>query len=266
MNIDIGFWLLLFLIICLIVWVVDRILKIRKSDKHPWKKQVEFAISLIPVFFVVLVVRSFVVEPFNIPSGSMIPTLKVGDFIAVEKFAYGLHLPVTNTEVISTGEPKRGDIMVFRFPKDHETHFIKRVIGVPGDTVSMKQGRLYLNGKKVPHTPLRHWVENGIYHLIAVENLDGHKHLIQRRFPINPYTGKPMRHYRELDGTWVVPPHHYFMMGDNRDNSNDSRYWGFVPESLVEGRAFLIWMHMEDDFPWIGFSRVGKLDKKENMK
>jgi signal peptidase I len=264
MNIDVGFWLSLALLICILVWIVDRILKIRKQEKHALKGTVEFVISLLPVFLVVLVIRSFVVEPFNIPSGSMIPTLQVGDFIVVDKFSYGLRLPVIEYKFLGTGEPKRGDVMVFRFPRDPSVHFIKRVIGLPGDTVAMREGHLWLNGKEVPQVQLRHWVENGMFHLLEVENLDGRKHLVQRLAPLNPYTGKP--EWRYQDGEWTVPEGHYFVMGDNRDNSNDSRFWGTVPERLVEGRAFMIWLHLDSSFPWVDFSRDGRLDKAENLQ
>lgn len=264
MNIDVGFWLSLALLICVLVWFVDKLFKIRKQDTHWLKSSFDFVISLLPVFFAVLVIRSFIVEPFSIPSGSMIPTLKVHDYIAVNKFAYGLRLPVTGYEFLKTGEPKRGDVMVFRYPRNTDIHFIKRVVGVPGDTVSMRAGRLWLNGKEVPHKPIKHWVKNGYYHLLEVENLSGHKHLIQRRAPINPYTGKPEWHPR--DGTWTVPAGHYFMMGDNRDNSDDSRFWGTVPEKLITGQAFFIWMHLDSDFPWVDFSRDGSLDKAEYLQ
>jgi signal peptidase I len=265
MNIDVGFWLTLALLVCVLTWVADRIWKFRQREESSQvKKSAEFVISLLPVFLVVLVIRSFIAEPFNIPSGSMIPTLKINDFIVVNKFSYGLRLPVVNTKFLDTGEPKHGDVMVFRFPRDPSIHFIKRVIGLPGDSVAMHEGHLYLNGQAVPQTKLRDWVEGGVYHELLVENLDGRKHLVQRLAPINPYTGKP--EWRHQDGEWTVPPGHYFMMGDNRDDSNDSRFWGTVPENLVEGRAFLIWMHLDSDFPWVDFSRDGRLDKEENFK
>lgn len=260
MNIDVAFWLTLLLLICVITWVVDRIWKIRQQPAHILKGGTEFIISLMPVFFVVLVIRSFMVEPFSIPSGSMIPTLQVHDFIVVSKPSYGLRLPVTNTKIIATGEPKHGDVMVFRYPENTAVHFIKRVVGLPGDTVAMRDGQLWLNNKKVPAEVISHRVEGGIYHQTELENLDGKKHLIQRQTVLNPYTGEPDWHYR--DGEWEVPEGHYFVMGDNRDNSNDSRFWGTVPESLVEGRAFMVWMHLDADFPWVNFSRNGALDKE----
>ncbi len=261
MNIDVGMWLSLALLVCVIFWFIDRLLKIRKREEPSViKSVVEFVISLLPVFFIVLFIRSFVVEPFTIPSGSMIPTLKVHDFVVVNKFSYGLRTPVFNYEFWETGEPERGDVMVFLYPRNPDIHFIKRVIGLPGDTIAMRKGRLYLNGKEVPHRELRHWVEGGTYYKLLVENLDGHKHLILRQTRINPYSGQPDWRYR--DGVWEVPPGHYFVMGDNRDRSNDSRFWGTVPERLITGQAVAIWMHLDDSFPWIDFSRNGSLDKK----
>lgn len=261
MNIDVGFWLTLLLFVCVLVWLLDRAFKIRKKETHPLKGSVEFVISLLPVFFIVLVVRSFMVEPFTIPSGSMIPTLEVHDFIAVEKYAYGLKLPVTGTKVMGVGEPKRGDVMVFRYPDDTNVHFIKRVIGLPGDHIKMQGGALFINGKQVEQAALRTWVEAGLHYETRRENLDGRWHTIQHVAALNPFTGVPDWHH--FEGEWTVPDQAYFVLGDNRDRSNDSRYWGMVPEKLVEGRAFVIWMHLDGDFPWINFSRNGKLDKTE---
>lgn len=281
MNIDVGFWLTLALLVCLLAWVADKLFKLRqpktkaqpdvkqqaapaKSIDTPVGKTVEFLVSLVPVLFIVLVVRSFVVEPFNIPSGSMIPTLAINDFVAVSKFSYGLRTPVGEYKFFDTGKPRHGDVMVFRFPQDPSVHFIKRVVGLPGDRVAMRAGELWLNGKKVPVEVKREWTEGGLHHVVAVENLAGKRHLIQRMAPINPYTGSP--EWRHQDGEWVIPAGSYFVMGDNRDNSNDSRFWGTVPEKLVEGRAFAIWLHLDSAFPWVDFSRDGRLDKKENME
>lgn len=261
MNIDVGFWLSLLLLVCVLTWGFDKLVGIRKKDTHPLKSSVEFVISLLPVFFVVLVVRSFIIEPFTIPSGSMIPTLQVHDFIAVEKYAYGLKLPVTNTKIASVGEPKRGDVMVFRYPNDTNTHFIKRVIGLPGDHIKMHKGKLLINGNEVEQTVTHSRVEAGVYYETLVENLEGRLHTIQQVAPLNPFTGQPDRHY--FEGEWTVPDKEYFVLGDNRDRSNDSRYWGMVPEKLVEGRAFVIWLHLNSEFPWVSFSRNGKLDKTE---
>jgi signal peptidase I len=224
---------------------------IERMGKEPLL--VEYGKSFFPVLLVVLVLRSFLVEPFQIPSGSMKPTLEVCDFILVNKFAYGIRLPVIDTKVIPVGDPERGDVMVFRYPNDPRINYIKRVVGLPGDRVSYVDKELFVNGDKVPTSlvevklddelpaghPMQHIAEvrvleeqlGEVEHLIRVERL-------ARKQPSQE---------------WLVPPGHYFMMGDNRDNSNDSRYWnapdmprelwGMVPDNYIVGKAFAIWMH-----------------------
>lgn len=203
---------------------------------------VELSRSFFPVLAIVLVLRSFLVEPFQIPSGSMLPTLQVGDFILVNKFAYGLRLPVLRTKIVPIGEPERGDVMVFKYPKDGETNYIKRVIGLPGDKISYHDKTLAINGKVIESD----FVANLPPVELREENLEGVHHNILLNHTRRGLDG---------EGDWVVPQGHYFMMGDNRDNSNDSRYWGFVPEDLVVGKAFAIWMHLESWIP--SFDRVG---------
>ncbi len=210
---------------------------------------VEYARSFFPVLLLILLFRSFVAEPFKIPSGSMMPTLLVGDFILVNKFAYGLRLPVLNTKILALGEPKRGDVFVFRYPKNPKEDYIKRVIGLPGDEISYHDKTLFVNGKEISETNLGAYTgapEPGRRMDDAVvkqENLDGVEHRIMQ-FP-QVWVGH--------DGTWTIPPGHYFAMGDNRDNSADSRFWGFVPEANLVGRAFLVWMNFSD------LSRVGSV-------
>ncbi|MDX1795462.1 MAG: signal peptidase I [Hydrogenovibrio sp.] len=212
---------------------------------------VEYSRSLFPVFLVVLVLRSFVVEPFRIPSGSMYPTLEIGDFIVVNKFAYGIKLPVTQTKVFSVGEPKRGDVVVFKYPKDPDVDYIKRVIGLPGDEISYIGRTVFINGEPLKQSYLGKYKAHG-----AGLNMDGTSE-VQETMP----SGK--KHLILLDKdkfsqdmmTVKVPPGHYFMMGDNRDYSNDSRFWGFVPEKNIKGKAFGIWMSWDDG---IHFNRIGK--------
>lgn len=212
---------------------------------------VEYSRSLFPVILIVLVLRSFLVEPFRIPSGSMMPTLLVGDFILVNKFAYGVRLPVINTKIINIAEPKRGDVVVFRYPKDPSTDYIKRVIGLPGDTITYSNKQLYINGKAidVKDEDVYQGVGSGVGMSgarLELENLDGVKHniLIDKHRP-------------SMNNEYVVPAGHYFVMGDNRDNSNDSRYWGTVPEQNLVGRAFMIWMNWDSANGGISWDRIG---------
>ncbi|MFV3330386.1 signal peptidase I [Pseudomonas sp. NY15437] len=232
---------------------------LEKLNKEP--VLVEYGKSFFPVLFIVLVLRSFLVEPFQIPSGSMKPTLEVGDFILVNKFAYGIRLPVLDTKVIPIGDPQRGDVMVFRYPSDPNINYIKRVIGVPGDTIRYTSDkRLYINDQAVAESLVGE--EPGTLGSVTLyqEKLGAVEHMIRKemtRFRIEP--GKQ----------WKVPAGHYFMMGDNRDNSNDSRYWndpkipkdllGMVPDRNIVGKAFAVWMSWPDpkmrNLP--NFSRVG---------
>ncbi|RKR06319.1 signal peptidase I [Kushneria sinocarnis] len=208
-----------------------------RAQRDPW--YVDYARSFFPVLLVVLLLRSFLIEPFQIPSGSMRPTLKVGDFIVVNKFAYGLRLPVVHTRILDVGEPQRGDIMVFRFPQEPDVDFIKRVIGVPGDHIRYENKQLYVNGKPVPKELLDDAPAANPEEDLLLEHLFGRDHRIYN----NPNDPGPQM--REI----TVPPGHYFMMGDNRDHSNDSRYWGFVPENNIVGKAFAVWMHWKGGLP-----------------
>lgn len=219
---------------------------LEKLNKEPLL--VEYGKSFFPVLFIVLVLRSFLVEPFQIPSGSMKPTLEVGDFILVNKFAYGIRLPVLDTKVIPIGDPQRGDVMVFRYPSEPNINYIKRVVGLPGDTVRYtKEKRLYVNGELVAEKLVGE--EPGTLGSVTLyqEKLGQAEHLIR----------KEMSRYRiEPDRQWTIPAGHYFMMGDNRDNSNDSRYWndpkipkdllGMVPDRNIVGKAFAVWMSWPD--------------------
>lgn len=210
---------------------------------------VEYSKSFFPVLFIVLILRSFLYEPFQIPSGSMLPTLQIGDFILVNKYHYGLRLPVVGTKVLSINDPKRGDVMVFKFPENHKINYIKRVIGVPGDRIRYQNKQLYINGELMSQELLAQLPPGSPRVQLLREQLGEVNHSIY----------KNMAPGFEVD-EWVVPPGHYFMMGDNRDNSNDSRYWGFVPDQLVVGRAVLVWMHWDKFWSLPSFAHVGSID------
>lgn len=222
---------------------------------------VEYGKSFFPVLAIVLVLRSFLLEPFQIPSGSMKPTLEIGDFILVNKFAYGIRLPVIDTKVIEVGDPQRGDVMVFRYPSDPNINYIKRVVGLPGDRISYSlDKRLTVNGQLIAEQLIGE--EPGSLGSAALykEKLGDIEHQIRKEL---------RRNLRVPGDEWVVPQGYYFMMGDNRDNSNDSRYWndknipkellGMVPDRNIVGKAFAVWLSWPDpklrSLP--NFSRVG---------
>ncbi len=217
---------------------------------------VEYAKSFFPVLAIVLVLRSFIVEPFQIPSESMVPTLEIGDFILVNKFTYGIRLPVVRTKVIPINDPKRGDVMVF-FPPHETRYFIKRVIGLPGDIIENRNNQLTINGVKVPQehqgedAKFRPADSCGYVDHLYTETIDGVEHAM-RKCEASQYIGQG-------DGRWEVPEGHYFMMGDNRNNSSDSRVWGPVPEERIVGKAFAIWMHWENFFSLPSFGRAGSI-------
>ncbi|GHD12560.1 signal peptidase I [Halioglobus japonicus] len=210
---------------------------------------VEYARSFFPVLFVVFVLRSFLVEPFQIPSSSMVPTLQVGDYILVNKFTYGIRLPVTRTKVADLNEPERGDVMVFFPPHMNDTYYIKRVVGLPGDTVSYRNKRLFVNGEQVSREEVAIIPGPNVRQRVGLETLGEARHLMQVD------EGRMPR-----DFTVLVRPGHYFMMGDNRDNSSDSRVWGQVPEKDIVGKAFAIWMHWDSFLSIPSFSRVGLIE------
>jgi len=213
---------------------------------------VELSRALFPIILAVLILRSFLVEPFRIPSGSMMPTLLVGDFILVNKYAYGLRLPVLNTKILDIGHPQRGDVIVFRFPKEPTIDYIKRVIGVPGDTIRYHNKQLYVNGKAIAAERQGTYMgtcagvtSSGNTHLI--EDLDGVKHSILLDFSEEP----------RFETERVIKEGEYFVMGDNRDNSNDSRRWGTVPEENLVGKAFMVWMNADFENNCWGWNRIG---------
>ena len=201
---------------------------------------VEYARSFFPVFLAVFLIRSFVIEPFRIPSGSMMPTLLIGDFIAVNKYSYGIRLPITNRKVFDIGQPRRGDVVVFRYPVDGETIFIKRIVGLPGDSVRYgRDKKLRVNGAEVERSVAETYEGLGSgSHMTGAQRrfevLDERTHSILYR------PGQPT-----VEGEWQVPEGQYFVLGDNRDKSHDSRFWGFVPEENLIGPASIIWMNWD---------------------
>lgn len=221
----------------------------RLADSAREPLLVEYAKSFFPVLLVVFVLRSFLVEPFQIPSSSMVPTLQVGDYILVNKYTYGIRLPVVRTKVLALNEPQRGDVMVFFPPHMNDTYFIKRVVGLPGDTVTYRNKRIYVNGREVPVDELAVLPEGASRFMLGLEALGDSSHLMQVD------QGRPAR-----DFSVVVKPGHYFMMGDNRDNSSDSRVWGQVPEKDIVGKAFAVWMHWDSLLSLPSFSRVGLIE------
>ena len=251
-----ALFLLILLVVSGLVWLLDLLVlrKRRKADaKQPW--WVEYSISFFPVILIVFLLRSFLVEPFKIPSSSMVPTLLVGDFIVVNKFTYGIRLPVINKKIVQLGQPARGDVMVFRYPEDPSLDYIKRVVALPGDRIEYRNKRLSINGKPVPLKQLEDYLSkermqfsrryhetlNGVGHEILLEDDAPAFVTPSRAFP---FAGNCTYNMSGLACT--VPPGHYFVMGDNRDNSSDSRVWGFVPDENIVGRAFFIWLNLNE--------------------
>ncbi len=284
-----------------VLWLLDKfVFKQRQTQgrgKESWP--VRWAYDFFPVLAVVLIVRSFLLEPFNIPSSSMVPTLYTGDFIAVNKYAYGVRLPLTYNKVIDTGSPEHGDVMVFRYPQNPKIYYIKRVIGLPGDNVSYNNGqlsindvpiateatgftadaeltaRLYLEGQQVgpnayltKEQALKRSQEEEFYAQYFEETQGEHKHLVRYLPGANSSQAGPFLQQQAPEvitskGTqWriTVPEGQYFVMGDNRDSSADGRFWGFVPDENLAGKAVYIWMHKPPGITLPTFARNGSID------
>ena len=253
MDTDFEFWLTLAVLVTGALTLLDRVWLQKSRGNKTRPTLIEYARSFFPVLLAVLVLRSFLFEPFRIPSSSMRPTLVVGDFILVNKFTWGLRLPVTHHKILPLGLPERGDVMVFRFPQDPGVDFIKRVVGLPGDEIEYRNRVLYVNGKEMAQAPLgEHLWRNAECETIRSDRLredlgDGRSHEI---------LVIPQR--ESLEGRTVVPAGQYFVLGDNRDNSRDSRYWGFVPEQNIVGKAVAVWMSAEFKCGGgIDFGRIG---------
>ena len=263
MNLDFTLILTVLTFTGAIIWLIDSAL-FRRSRQQRAAQQgneeisdpvlVDWARSLVPVLLIVLVFRSFLFEPFKIPSGSMIPSLLIGDFIVVNKFSYGLRWPVLNKKFIAIGEPERGDVVVFRKPGDEGVNYIKRVIGKPGDSVVYRDKKLFVNGTAMESSFATRYTaaqtkcgrpRSG--EQLFREQLDGRNH---------PILLRPDYNNRRAE-SWTVPAGQYFVMGDNRDNSNDSRMWGFVPATHLVGKAVRIWLNFDYEHACADWGRVG---------
>lgn len=267
MNIDFSAVLVVLTLISGLIWLFGMLFFVDKNKKDEngeliLPAVVDFARSFFPIFFIVLILRSFIVEPFKIPSNSMMPTLLTGDFILVNKYDYGIRLPVLNIKIIENTTPERGDVIVFRYPKDPSIPFIKRVVGLPGDEFLYQDKILYINGEPIEQ------LEMGVYAAVgsgkimdgatlSTELLNNAEYEILRM----PYRGIQ----RSLPyGRGIVPEGKYFVLGDNRDNSKDSRYWGFVPDENLMGRAFMIWMNWDwkNEAGVVDWKRIGTMINK----
>lgn len=250
--------------VCAVVMLVCRFVfpGLAKRDPEPW--YLDYARSFFPVLLLVFLLRGFVAEPFRIPSGSMYPTLEVGDFILVNKYAYGLRLPILQTKVIDTGKPKRGDIVVFKYPRDPSQNYIKRLVGLPGDKIDYIDNTVFVNGQKIEQG------SNGDYDYVDGKGNRRSALRFEQAIPTGEDGVSESAKFSTLlshnggrgrNQSWKVPEGHYFMMGDNRDNSADSRVWGFLPDKNIVGKAFFVWMSWGDEDKeeggGIDFDRIG---------
>lgn len=265
MDIDLPLILMIAVALTGVIWLLDiAVFSRKRAEEAAEPAVIEYSKSFFPVLFLVFFLRSFLVEPFQIPSGSMIPTLQIGDYIAVNKFAYGVRMPVFRTKLFNVSEPERGDVVVF-FPPNEERYFIKRLVGLPGDKIQIVNHELIINGEKQVYTELtaeelalvpggdevKMCSYRGDTYQVVKETLGEAMHNIQK-------CSLPSR--LSANGSWTVPQGHYFMMGDNRDNSKDSRFWGPVPEENLVGKAFAVWMHWPELASLPSFSRSGAIE------
>lgn len=237
-----------FTLILVIATIGTGIFSIFKIKKTIFENISEFSTSVFPILFAVLIIRSFFIEPYKIPSGSMIPTLMIGDFILVDKNIYGYKLPLTSITLINNQDPKRGDVVVFKYPENKNINYIKRIVGLPGDSIIYKNKRLYINEMEYTLKEVEHSFD-------PIEIADGKVYLennYDQEYLILNQTSPP------FNFQYIVPKDTYFVLGDNRDNSNDSRYWGPVPKENLVGKAFYIWMFWNSDSHYSFFDRVGK--------
>ncbi len=257
--------LLTLLIITGVICLLDYFLwrkKRNKDESEPW--WIEYPKSFFPIILIVFILRSFIVEPFKIPSGSMLPTLLIGDFILVNKYTYGIRLPVINKKVWDVNDPERGDVLVFRYPEDPSIDYIKRIVGIPGDVVTYHNKQLIINGEiiKMEYEGDYKYVESGLGYIYSdrySEYLTGESHSILINQDVKGIQFANVRDFKFRENckyqrsgfTCEVPPGNYFTLGDNRDSSSDSRYWGFVSEENIVGKAFMIWWNFSD------FGRIG---------
>ncbi len=253
MNIDFPTLLVTATAVTGAIWAVDALWFAPRRQTSQEPALVETARSFFPVILAVLLLRSFVVEPFRIPSGSMMPTLLVGDFILVNKFAYGIRLPVLDTKIIEVGSPQRGDVVVFRYPEDPSVDYIKRVVGLPGDHISYHNKQLQVNSVPVPRVP------QGSYRGVGAGMVMTGANRVREKLGEAEFDTLVAPGHLSMDGEAVIPPGHYFVMGDNRDNSKDSRYWGTLPEENLVGKAFFIWMNWDSANGGVGWDRLGTL-------
>lgn len=300
MDFDFNLILVPLTLVLGLVWLLDKLAFKQRKTRGAGKESllVRWAYDFFPVLAVVLIVRSFLIEPFNIPSSSMVPTLYTGDFIAVNKYAYGVRLPLTYNKIIDTGQPEHGDVMVFRYPENPKIYYIKRVIGLPGDTVSYNQGQLAINdvpvetksvnfdanpeltsqlypaGQVAPGQVLteQEAVQMGQqeeeYTQYFRETQGDNEHLVRYLNGMNsgqyaPFLQQQSPEVVSSEGTqWriTVPDGQYFVMGDNRDRSADGRFWGFVPDDNLAGKAVYIWMHKPPGLNLPTFARNGSID------
>ena len=258
MNIDFSAVLLVLSLVSGLIWLFGMLFFVDKKNRDENGELVlpaivDLARSFFPIFFIVLILRSFIVEPFKIPSASMMPTLLIGDFILVNKYDYGIRLPVLNTKIIENKAPDRGDIVVFRYPADPSIPYIKRVVGLPGDRFKYQDKILTINDLPVEQVDIAEYLAVGSGKMmdgatLSREILDSEGHEILRM---------PGRPTQNVEG--IVPKGHYFVLGDNRDNSRDSRYWGYVPDENLVGRAFMIWMNWDSKNGGIDWKRIGTM-------